>query len=139
MLFIFFTATYIVLCFGFVAKMVLITNWYFACCPIVLAQVQIFLFLPLNPSSPSKEDEGSSTTGTVESTKAIFLPYNVMVSNKPVFCFQWERQRKKGMRLFLTSKVAIAQKRWGPSTGGRWCVISFKKKHYIPLIMLLLS
>lgn len=42
----------------------------------MVAQVQIFL--PLNPSSSSKE--GSSTAGTVESAKGIFLLYNVMVS-----------------------------------------------------------
>lgn len=41
------------------------------------------------------------------------------------------------MRRFFTSKVAIAQRlAGGLSTGGRWCVISFNKEHYLPLLML---
>lgn len=93
---------------------------------------------PHLPRSLKVKELGSSTAGTVESATRIFLPYNFMVNNKSVFFIQLELYRKKGMKWFLTSKVAIAQKSWDLSTGGRWFVISFKKEHYLPLIMLML-
>lgn len=56
---IFSIAAHIVQCFGFVAKMVLITQKYFGYCWIVLAQHQSCLFLPLyTPSLPHPKQVG---------------------------------------------------------------------------------
>lgn len=95
MQFIFFIAAYIVLCFGFVSKTV--DNKLILCLLLNSACTgSNFSFshstCPHLPRRLKVVKLGSSTAGTVESAKGIFLPYNVIVLNRNLFCILHSRR-----------------------------------------------
>lgn len=130
-----------VLCFGSVAKTVLITRWCFGCCWTMFAQCQGFLSPPHHPTSLEWEAWGGQEIGRVQSWDSwpelvwgIVHIINVMLSHE-----DW-KQRKK-VRGGLPSRVPAARRLAGHWFAcGRWWVISLMSPPcFFPCVKLPLS